>query len=229
MHTYFFEGKLTERIELSAEESNHAIKVMRSKEGDRLIVVNGAGERGEGKILLAHHKKCKVELQTISKEERSSSSLSVAIAPTKSNDRIEFFVEKATEIGVDKIIPLWCKNNERNKVNRERWQKVAIAAMKQSKRLWLPEIKELTKLEELLSSQLPEGKLIAYCEDLPEAPISNFKGKSADQILLIGPEGDFTASEVQAAEKKGFVRVNLGTNRLRTETAGIVGVTLLKI
>lgn len=229
MHTYYYEHKLTTTILLSPEESNHAVKVMRSKEGDQVEVINGKGEKGIGRISHAHPKKCEIKLDEITFEAQTQPLVSIAIAPTKSNDRIEFFIEKVTEIGIDFIFPLITKNSERNKINLDRWNKVAIAAMKQSKRLWLPVITDLTKIDELLKGDLPVVKLIAYCEDLPEESITTYRDNKENKLLLIGPEGDFTAEEVSLCESKGFKRVNLGNNRLRTETAGIVGVTMLKI
>lgn len=230
MHTYYYEGDITSEVILSPEESNHAVKVMRSKNGDSVVVINGKGVRAVGEIVDAHPKKCLVRI--VSKEEQGQigPKVYVAISPTKSNDRIEFFLEKATEIGLDGVIPLMAKNNERTKVNMDRWRKVVISAAKQSKRLWMPEIIEPMKVDEVLSLNW-DGyiKLIAYCEDLPEENIINYSTTDENKLLFIGPEGDFTMDEVKQCEANGFKRVNLGKNRLRTETAGIVGVTLLKI
>lgn len=229
MHTYFYEGNIDSKIILSPEESNHAVKVMRSKMGDKVLVINGRGAKAVGEIVDPHQKKC--ELRIVSKEEflMEGPKIFVAISPTKSNDRIEFFLEKATEIGVDGIIPLLAKNNERTKLNMDRWRKVIISAVKQSKRVWMPEVFEPMKLEELFRRDwIDFEKLIAYCEDLPEENILKYSSSTKHKLLLIGPEGDFNHEEVESSEKVGFKRVNLGKNRLRTETAGIVGVTLLK-
>lgn len=229
MHTYFFDGNINDELVLSPEESNHAIKVMRSKVADRVAIINGQGVHAIGEIIDAHPKKCRIEILEIRREEEEGSKVFVAISPTKSNDRIEFFLEKATEIGLNGVIPLMAKNNERTKVNMGRWRKVVISAVKQSKRLWMPVIHEPMKMEDLVSREW-DGfvKLIAYCEDLPEQSITSFQDSSENKLLLIGPEGDFTSEEVKLCEENGFHRVNLGENRLRTETAGIVGVTLLK-
>lgn len=229
MHTYFYEGDIDSEVILSQEESNHAIKVMRSKNGDRVLVINGRGIRATGIISDAHPKKCQVKI--VSKEifPPDETKVMVAISPTKSNDRIEFFLEKATEIGLDGVIPLMAKNNERTKVNMERWKKVMVSAVKQSNRSWMPEIFEPMKIEELLKQDWGDfQKLIAYCEELPEESVTQYANNTKNKLLLIGPEGDFTLEEVIGCESVGFKRVNLGKNRLRTETAGIVGVTLLK-
>lgn len=223
MHTYFFDGKIVEQLVLNDVESNHAVKVMRSKEGTLVRIINGKGEVGIGEIKLAHPKKCEINITDVKVESFQGNKVTIAIAPTKVNDRIEFFVEKATEIGVYQIIPLICKNNERDKVNIERWQKVALAATKQSHRTWLPQISNAMKIDEVIKMSNFQSKLIAYCEDLPEKSIRDFSGQN-NLLILIGPEGDFTVSEVSAAMTNGFNKVNLGTNRLRTETAGIVAV-----
>lgn len=229
MHTYFFEGNIENEVTLSPEESNHAVKVMRSKSGDRVVVINGQGVKAIGEISDPHPKKCKVLILNKETQEAPLNKIVIAISPTKSNDRIEFFLEKATEIGLDGVIPLLAKNNERDKVNLDRWKKVIISAVKQSKRSWMPQIYDPMKMEELvLHDWNGYVKLIAYCEDLPEKSITAYSSANQSKLLLIGPEGDFTGDEVQLCEANDFVRVNLGVNRLRTETAGIVGVTLLK-
>lgn len=230
MHTYFFDGNIDDELTLSPEESNHAVKVMRSKPGDKVVVINGRGVRAIGEIADAHHKRCLIYVIKREEVEQESTQIYVAISPTKSNDRIEFFLEKATEIGLGGVIPLMAKNNERTKINLDRWKKVVISAVKQSKRLWLPEILEPMKVEELISKEWERYiKLIAYCEDLPEESILKYAVTESPKLLLIGPEGDFTKEEVELCEDNGFKRVNLGENRLRTETAGVVGVTLLKL
>lgn len=202
MHTYFFEGIFTDQITLSEVESNHAIKVMRSSVGDRVIVINGKGARAVGEIVEAHHKRCVVNMLNVEQSEEVSAKVYIAISPTKSNDRIEFFLEKATEIGLDGVIPLLTKNSERTKVNLDRWRKVILSAMKQSKRVWMPSIYEPMKLEELLQENWNGfKKLIAYCEDLPEESILNYSSLQENKLLLIGPEGDFTSDEVKQCEQ----------------------------
>jgi 16S rRNA (uracil1498-N3)-methyltransferase len=227
MHTYYYNGVLEGVITLNEVESNHAVKVMRSKVDSLVRIINGEGSVALGEIVSDHPKMCEVTITSVTENTAHCPKITVAIAPTKSNDRIEFFIEKATEIGIYQIVPLLCKNNERDKVNIDRWKKVALAATKQSNRSWLPIIQNPIKISHLLeANDLPMTKLIAYCEDLPEKSISDFAGQE-DIIVLIGPEGDFSPEEVSFSEKQGFTRVNLGINRLRTETAGIVAVTKL--
>ena len=229
MHTYYYNGVLEGVITLNEVESNHAIKVMRSKVDSLVRIINGKGFVAEGKIVSDHPKKCQIEVVSVVFHEIDYPTITIAIAPTKSNDRIEFFIEKATEIGVAAIIPLICKNNERDKVKVERWEKVVLAASKQSKRAWLPLIEPPITIKNLMqSTTLPTTKLIAYCEELPEDSINKYIG-CKEVLVLIGPEGDFTKDEVELAEKANFQRVNLGKNRLRTETAGIVAVSHLLV
>lgn len=225
MHTYYYIGELENVITLNEVESNHAIKVMRTTLGGEVRVINGKGFVAVGKIVKDHAKRCEVQIEDVKFKPQSGQQISIAIAPTKSNDRIEFFIEKATEIGVHKVYPLLCKNNERDRVKVERWRKVALSATKQSLRVWMPIITAPIKFSDLMKEvDLPEVKLIAYCEDLPEKSINNFAGNT-NILILIGPEGDFTKQEVREAEDKGFVRVNLGENRLRTETAGLYALS----
>jgi len=228
MHTYFYNGTLTNQITLDKVESNHAVKVMRSKVGKQLLIINGKGQKGVGEITDANPKKCVVSIASVQSEKEPESKIIVAIAPTKSNDRMAVFLEKATEIGVDEIIPLICTNNERSKINIERWNRVVLAATKQSERFWMPSISEPIKLSDFVGQKFEGNKLIAYCEEKPERSILELTTATKSTIILIGPEGDFTLQEVLDAEQNDFLRCNLGKNRLRTETAGLVAVTLLK-
>ncbi|MBL4706510.1 MAG: RNA methyltransferase, partial [Flavobacteriales bacterium] len=150
----------------------------------------------------------------------------IAIAPTKNNDRMEWFVEKAVEIGVSSITPIICKNSERVKLKQERFLKVAISAMKQSNRLYLPIINEPMKLMDFMAKDDSESKLIAHCEEEKKSDLSQLSiGKSVS--ILIGPEGDFSRSEIEKALEENYIPTSLGNSRLRTETAGIVACTLL--
>ncbi len=228
MHTYFFEGVLQENIILSETESHHAVKVMRSKNGDEVFLINGKGSKAIGIIVNNHPKKCEITIGETFFEAENIPKITIGIAPTKTNERIEFFLEKATEIGVDTIIPLICDNNERVKVNLDRWQKIILAATKQSQRFWMPKIDVPSTLQQLISQSLPPIKLIAYCEELPEQSILNFASSNKDKIVLIGPEGDFSKREIELAEQNDFKKIHLGKNRLRTETAGLVALTHLR-
>jgi 16S rRNA (uracil1498-N3)-methyltransferase len=170
------------------------------------------------RIIDANPKKCRVEILQIREEEVPAYSIHIAIAPTKNNDRIEWFLEKATEIGVTEITLLLCSNNERKHTKEERFEKILISAMKQSKRLFLPKLNKLTSLKDFVTSH-PNG-LIAHCyEEEKNTIFTSFK--SDECPILIGPEGDFTLQELELALKNGYKTLTLGENRLRTETAGL--------
>ena len=229
MHTYFYSGPIDKIIFLDKEESNHAVKVMRSRLNDKVAVINGKGIRAVGSITDLNARKCEIAIESKVQETYSNAPITLAIAPTKSNDRMSVVLEKATEIGVDIIVPLICNQNERSKINLERWNRVVLAATKQSGRFWLPKICEPLSVKDFTTGCESYNKVIAYCEERPEANLLDVVDKSKSTTVLIGPEGDFTLEEVLEAESNGFIRVNLGSNRLRTETAGLVAVTLLKI
>jgi len=211
---------------LSEEESKHIVKVLRLKEDDSLILLNGVGGEFECKIIEAHAKKCKVEITASKFHEKSSNEVHIAIAPTKQMDRLEWFVEKATEVGVTKISLIDSKNAERSTVKMERFYKKAISAMKQSQRTFLPVLDDVISLKEFIS-QYPKG-LIAHCEEEDKFTISD-KIQPSNCPILIGPEGDFTTDEIKLVKDSGYVSVTLGDNRLRTETAGMYAVVEAKL
>lgn len=204
---------------LNETESKHICKVLRMSEGDRIAIVNGKGNEFETEISDAHPKKCKVKILETITEDAPEFDIHIAIAPTKMNERMEWFIEKATEIGVTSITFLATKNAERKVIKLDRFEKVAISAMKQSRRLYLPVLTDLTDIQSFISNH-PNG-LIAECYDEPKALISS-DWKRHNCAILIGPEGDFTLEEVEFARKNGYKSISLGKNRLRTETAGLV-------
>jgi 16S rRNA (uracil1498-N3)-methyltransferase len=203
---------------LNEEESGHACKVLRLKGGDKIAIVNGKGDYFTTEITEPHARKCQVKILSCTSEEPSEKNIHIAIAPTKNMDRIEWFVEKATELGITEITLLLCKNNERKVIKTDRLEKILVAAMKQSKRLYLPVLNELTPVNNFVQSH-PNG-LIAHCYEDEKGTISNLF-KSNNCAILIGPEGDFTLEEVEFANKNGYRAIDLGKNRLRTETAGL--------
>ena len=212
---------------LNEEESKHLCKVMRKNVGDKVLILDGKGKKAKAEITLAHSKKAEVTIlvvQTI--EKRSSVHLTIAIAPTKNLNRIEYFIEKATEIGIDAIKPVLCYQSERKVLKIDRLEKIAIAAMKQSGQVFLPHITELTSVMEFIKIN-PNG-LIAYCPDHLTNPqlLNEVKNREAINIL-IGPEGDFTQEEVNFAIENGYKTVSLGDSILRTETAGVYATTLI--
>jgi len=224
MNSFYISAHTGNSVQLTPEESKHCIRVLRLKKGDRVQLMNGRGSIFEAVIGVADPRSCLLE---IVREDLfpnpHSYRLTIAIAPTKNMDRFEWFVEKATEIGVDCIVPLLCKNSERKEVKLERLEKIVISAMKQSGQTYLPELEKLTPIGEVLNRQFEGDKLIAHCVPGEKLLLKNAVGTGRDVLLLIGPEGDFDPSEIDLALGKGFVPVSLGHSRLRTETAGIVG------
>jgi len=206
---------------LNEEESKHACKVMRLIEGNEIAILNGKGIEFIGRISHAHAKHCKVEILSKTEEKTPSHELHIAISPTKIIDRIEWFLEKATEIGVTEITPLLSSNSERKQIKDERLEKIIIAAMKQSKRLHLPKLHPLTNVSDFIK-QHPKG-LIAHCYEAEKQSI-NQVFETINCPILIGPEGDFSTSEVEKALSAGYKTITLGKNRLRTKTAGLYAV-----
>ncbi len=227
MHTFYSNNINNDKIVLNENDSRHAIKVLRLKITEKIIVLDGMGSKYIGEIEDPHSKKTQINvIEKILFHKEIP--LIVALCPTKSNDRNEWFIEKAVEIGMTDFYPIICQNSERKKLNIERLNKIAIAALKQSGRTWLPKIHEVCRYDKFLNGNLPDIRLIAHCRNTEKAPIQKKTDTKKSQLILIGPEGDFTKEEIDLAIKKGFLPIELGKNRLRTETAGIVALTLLK-
>lgn len=208
---------------LCEEESRHAIKSLRIAVGDNILIGDGKGKRHETVIKVIGKKELIVDVLSTEDFEVALPRLTIAIAPTKNPSRFEWFLEKATELGVYKIIPIETKRTERPRFKHDRAERIIHAAAKQSMRAFTPALAELTSISKVLEMKIPL-KLIAHCdESTTRLHISDFAGKNAaDEILiLIGPEGDFTSEEIDKAKENGFHPVVLGRNRLRTETAGV--------
>jgi 16S rRNA (uracil1498-N3)-methyltransferase len=211
---------------LSEEESKHACRVLRLREGNEILLLNGTGVEFTAKITDANPKKCVVEIVSQIEVDEPSYSIHIAIAPTKNNDRLEWFLEKATEIGITEITLLLCSNNERKQIKEERFEKILISAMKQSKRLFLPKLNTLVSFKEFIDKN-PNG-LIAHCYTAEKQTIET-GFSSINCPVLIGPEGDFTEQEVNLALQNGYKTITLGENRLRTETAGLYACMQAKL
>jgi 16S rRNA (uracil1498-N3)-methyltransferase len=212
-----------EFFSLTEEETRHITKVLRLKEGDHIFLTDGRGNLCEAVILNAQAKKCLVQCGPLKHEyDKRPYHIHIAIAPTKNMDRLEWFLEKATEIGIDEITPIYCAHSERTHLKTERLMKVLIAALKQSIKAYLPVLNEPVSFAKFIANK-PEGsKFIAYCETGNEAELQKIYRKGSDVLILIGPEGDFSPSEVEQAIKQEFIPISLGKSRLRTETAGVV-------
>lgn len=210
------------QAEFPKMESQHIVKVLRKKVGDNIKVTNGKGDVFTCQITNAHHKACKINITAHKHYSKSHNYyLHMLVAPTKSNDRFEWFLEKATEIGIDEITPILTDNAERKHIKIDRYQKIVLSAMKQSLQYHLPKINSMTPFSELLNIE-GNQKYIAHCHSELYRE-SLFEKIKANQkiILCIGPEGDFSINEVKLAVEHGFDAVSLGANRLRTETAAI--------
>ncbi len=213
----------TESFTFDKEESRHIIKVLRKKDSDILFVTNGLGYLFETEITLASDNKCTVKIISFTKETPKKFHLHLAVAPTKMNDRYEWFLEKATEIGISEITPIICDRSERKAINRDRFEKIILSAMKQANELFLPKLNEAISLKEFLK-QKNEGQLfIAHCEETNKKTLKSALKANEDVTLLIGPEGDFSEKEIYLALENQFIPISLGNTRLRTETAAVVG------
>jgi len=211
------------RYTLNEDESAHAARVLRLKAGDEITLVDGLGGRYRAKIDELRHKHCELTVLEHQPEYgKRLYRLHIGIAPTKNIDRFEWFVEKATETGIDEITPLLCERSERKQVNIERLQRIMVAAMKQSQKAYLPKLNEMIVLGKWLKTQNSANVYIAHCNEGVRQSLKTAYQPGQDVTIAIGPEGDFSMQEVTKALECGFQGISLGINRFRTETAGVV-------
>lgn len=228
----FYSPELTassENFTFDSEESKHIVKVLRGKIGDQLHITNGKGLFFVARITVSNPKTCTVEIVDFKKDHPKKYWLHMAVAPTKMNDRYEWFLEKATEIGIHEITPIICNNSERKVVKLERYKKVVQAAMKQSFQSYLPVLNEAISLDEFLKNSKQGLLFIAHCQDSERFELKRRAAPDNPITILIGPEGDFTTKEIKKAVKQGYLPISMGQSRLRTETAAIVGCTTVAI
>ena len=224
---------LTDSIEngicfLTESESLHAIKVLRMKNKDELSIINGNGLYGEGEIIDSNPKKIKIKIREL-KEIKKPVPLTLAFCPTKNNDRNKLIIEKATEIGVTDFFPLISQNSERRKWNTEKFEKILISSIKQSQRFWLPTIHPAGKLNDFMKKISYKLKFLAHCKEGEKIQLKENSNSLESQVIVIGPEGDFTSEEIELAKINNYKMISLGNNRLRTETACIAAATLMKL
>lgn len=215
-------NEATENFSFDKEESKHIVKVLRKKDTDILYVTNGLGYLFETEITLASDNKCTVKIISFEKATPSKFNLHLAVAPTKMNDRYEWFLEKATEIGIHEITPIICDRSERKVINNERFDKIILAAMKQSNELFLPKLNTAISFKEFIKQKHDGLNFIAHCEETDKKTLKSALEPNKNVTLLIGPEGDFTEKEIELALNSNYIPVSLGNTRLRTETAAIV-------
>lgn len=211
------------------EESKHIVKVLRKKEGDKIFITNGLGYLFESEILIASEKKCEVKITKESYKQPDSFYTHIAVAPTKMNDRMEWFLEKATEIGIHEITPIICEHSERKVYKIDRAEKIIQAAMKQSLHYYIPKINEPILLSQFVKSNFEGQRFIAHCEETDKKSFQKTIAKNEKVTILIGPEGDFSTKEIHLAMANHFIPVTLGNTRLRTETAALVACHTLAL
>lgn len=223
MHLFYTPDITGKEYTLNAQESKHCVRVLRLNEGDSIRLIDGKGGFYTARITQADPKACRVECtETVREYGKRDFFLHIAIAPTKNNDRTEWFLEKCTEMGIDMISPILTQHSERKVIKTERLNKVITSAVKQSLKAYHPVLNELTGFEELIKQPFEGIKLIAHCNEGEHVLLQDIYTAGNNALILIGPEGDFSPEEVEAAKQEGFKEISLGNSRLRTETAGIV-------
>ena len=223
MDIIFYSPNIRTNPEMPDTESQHCARVLRMKEGDPLLITDGKGFFYRAQLLQANPKSCIVVIEEELPQPKDwNFDLHIAFAPTKKLDRMEWFVEKATEIGIDTFSPLNCRYSERKHINAARLEKIMVSAMKQSQKCRLPQFDEMIKFDAFIKQPFEGQKFIAHCYDSPKETLSQICRKDTDTLILIGPEGDFSEEEVAKSIKYGFTPISLGESRLRTETAALV-------
>ena len=212
----------SETFAFDKEESKHIVKVLRKSEGDILHVTNGLGNLFHTEIILASDKKCTVKINQTETQKPTDFYLHLAVAPTKMNDRFEWFLEKATEIGIHEITPILCEHSERKVIKTERFDKIIQSAMKQSLQYFLPKLNEPMSFKEFINKNHDGTLFIAHCEETDKKLLKEAIVAKEKYTILIGPEGDFSEKEIETALQNNYIPVSLGNTRLRTETAAVV-------
>lgn len=221
----FYNPDITENTELFSfqkDESRHIIKVLRKSTGDILHITDGKGWLYQAEIILSSINKCTAKIVSKNHQTKRNYSLHLAVAPTKMNDRYEWFLEKATEIGIDEITPVICDHSERKFIKTERFERILQSAMKQSLSCYLPKLNAPVSFKSFVNQGFNDDLFIAHCEETDKKSLKQQLTPNCNTTILIGPEGDFSTNEIQQALQNNFIPVTLGKTRLRTETAAIV-------
>ena len=234
---FFYAPDAAQSNSLPEEEAHHAVRVLRLNVNDNIYITDGKGHLYTAKITEADNRNCRFEILDCQEQSPSwNGHLHIAMAPTKNIDRTEWFVEKATEIGIDRLSFLKCAFSERTSINAERIERIFVSAMKQSHKLTLPQFDNITKFSDFITLPFEGRKFIAHCYDQPELNpegkpflLDALAGNQEDALVLIGPEGDFSVNEVTAAITAGYIPISLGESRLRTETAALVAIHMMNI
>ena len=216
-------NETSKEVSFDKEESRHIAKVLRRVEGDSINLTNGKGFFFEAKLTNTNPKKCSATIMNVEKQSPLPYQLHLAVAPTKLNDRFEWFLEKATEIGITEITPIICDHSERKVINQERYDKIIQSALKQSLKAYLPTLNAAIPFKNFLALEHSEDiKCIAHCENSDRQTLKSVIQKDKSILILIGPEGDFSSNEIKKAISRHITPISLGSSRLRTETAAIL-------
>jgi 16S rRNA (uracil1498-N3)-methyltransferase len=233
---YFYVPHAKELQELPQDEASHALRVLRLKEGDEIFLIDGDGCFHRAEVTLTSSKHCCYEIkESIPQQKTWRGHIHLAMAPTKMMERVEWMAEKATEIGFDELSFLDCRFSERKVVKTERVERIVVAAVKQSRKAWMPKVNSICSFADFVYVPRKGAKYIAHCydeiprQDLYECLCDNHSGDNSDVTILIGPEGDFSIEEVQMAMQHGYIPVSLGQSRLRTETACLYAVMMANL
>lgn len=221
----FYNPEITEdttQFSFDKEESRHIVKVLRKSVGDELYITNGNGWLFNAQVSVTNINKCTAEIISKKLQLKHQYNLHLAVAPTKMNDRYEWFLEKATEIGIDTITPIICDHSERKVIKTERFERILQSAMKQSLHCYLPKLNEAVSFNDFIKQDFRGDLFIAHCEETDRKSLKSQLKPKKDVTILIGPEGDFSVKEIEMALENNFIPVTLGETRLRTETAAIV-------
>ncbi len=232
MHIFYTPDISCQFYTLNEDESKHCVRVLRLNVCDVIVLVDGRGGFHEAEIRDAHPKRCEVEVvKSIQEYGKKPFCLHVAIAPTKNIDRFEWFLEKATEIGIHEITPLLCSNSERKMIREDRLERIMVSAMKQSLKAYFPQLNPMTAFGDFIRQQSMSNKFIAHCEDQDQdkTHLKDVVKPGRNYLVLIGPEGDFSSGEIRQALQHGYQPVSLGGSRLRTETAGVAAVHIINL
>ena len=237
---YFYVPDAAQQRELPADECQHAIRVLRLKVGDELFLMDGVGNYYRAQVTEASSHHCYYEIvETLPQERQWTGCVHLAIAPTKMMDRMEWMTEKVTEIGIDELTFLDCQFSERQVVKLPRIEKIIVSAVKQSHKAYMPEVNDMTPFKQFIASHPGGHRYIAHCYDeiprsslfdeLRKLPVAQAVPSADPIIVMVGPEGDFSIDEVRMAVEQGFVSVDLGKSRLRTETAGLAAIMMMHL
>ena len=232
---YFYVPSAATAGELPEDEASHAVRVLRLKPGDELMLIDGEGSFYRAEVTLASNHACYYQiLETMPQQRQWQGHLHLAIAPTKMMERMEWMVEKATEVGIDELSFLDSQFSERRQLKLPRLEKIVVSAVKQSRKAWKPVLNELCPFDRFIGSHTSGRRYIAHCyEEVPRVSLFDELRRTAstasDALVMVGPEGDFSIDEVRRAVDAGFVSVDLGKSRLRTETAGLTAVMMMQL